>query len=183
MKKMKKVCAVLLAVLSVSLLASAFAGPHKGRLAISGGEANVVRWDGIDGVITALNVDNPVGNIHSGTFPWSAGSGQALVNLKTGATSFQVEGLVINGAIFSGTPGPITMVTGTLVCDAGTPTETAFDTPSVPLDAQGDANFSGQLSGVPTTGCGNPIFLIRIADLPGATGLWIATGADRIGGQ
>ena len=168
MKKMKKACAVLLAVLSVSLLASAFAGPN-----------NIVRWNSIDGVITALNVDNPVGNnIHSGTFAWSVGSGQAHVNLTTGHTSFQVEGLVINGAIFSGTPGPITMVTGTLVCDAGTAGETPFDTPSVPLDAQGDAQFSGQLSGVPTT-CGNPIFLIRIAVPVGAAGRWIATGANR----
>ena len=172
MKKMKKACAVLLAVLSVSLLASAFAGPN-----------DIVRWNRIEGVITALNVDNPVGNIHSGTFAWSAGSGQARVNLSTGHTSFQVEGLVINGTAFSGTPGPVTAVTGTLVCDAGTAGETPFDTPSVPLDAQGDANFSGQLSGVPTTGCGNPIFLIRIAQPAGAAGLWIATGADRIGGQ
>ena len=182
MKKMKKACAVLLAVLSVSLLASAFAGPHKGRPAISGGEANVVRWNGIDGVITALNVDNPVGNISAGTFPWSAGRGHANVNLSTGQTSFQVEGLVINGTVFSGTPGPITMVTGTLVCDAGTAGETPFDTPSVPLDAQGDANFTGQLQSIPTT-CGNPIFLIRIAQPAGAAGLWIATGSDRIGGQ
>src|SRR6266446_1368041 len=170
MKKMKKACSVFLAVLSVSLLASAFAGSN-----------SIVRWNRIDGVITALNVDNPVGTIHSGTFPWSAGSGQALVNLKTGATSFQVEGLVINGAIFSGTPGPITMVIGTLVCDAGTAGETPFDTPSVPLDAQGDANFTGQLQSIPTT-CGNPIFLIRIAQPAGAAGRWIATGADRIGG-
>src|SRR5713101_5449331 len=148
MKKMKKAYAVLLAVLSVSLLASAFAGPHKGRPAISGGEANVVRWNGIDGVITALNVDNPVGNIHSGTFPWSAGSGQALVNLSTGQTSFQVEGLVINGAVFSGTSGPITAVTGTLVCNPG-PTQTALDTANVPFDVNGDAVFTGQIANIP----------------------------------
>ena len=172
MKKMKKACAVLCAVLSVSLLASAFAGPN-----------DIVRWNSIVGVITALNVDNPVGNnIHSGTFAWSVGSGQAHVNLSTGHTSFLVEGLVINGTAFSGTPGPITMVTGTLVCDAGTAGETPFDTPSVPLDAQGDAKFAGQLQSIPTT-CGNPIFLIRIAQPAGAAGRWIATGADRIGGQ
>src|SRR5260370_27787653 len=81
MKKMKKACAVLLAVLSVSLLASAFAGPN-----------NIVRWNSIDGVITALNVDNPVGNnIHSGTFAWSVGSGQAHVTLSTRPTSFPLE--------------------------------------------------------------------------------------------
>src|SRR5260370_12763979 len=103
MKKTKKVCAVLLAVLSVSLLTSAFAGSN-----------SIVRWNRIDGVITALNVDNPVGTIHSGTFPWSAESGQALVNLNTGATSFQVDGLVINCAVFSCTTRPITSGTVTL---------------------------------------------------------------------
>ncbi len=171
MKKMKKACAVLLAVLSVSLLASAFAGEDKGK-------DNFVRWDQIVGVITALNVNNPVGNISAGTFPWSAGSGHARVDLSTGHTSFQVEGLVINGTVFSGTPGPITAVEGTLVCDAGSDAQTAFDTAPRSLSVHGDAQFSGQLSGVPTTGCGNPIFLIRIAQPAGAAGRWIATGAN-----
>jgi hypothetical protein len=170
MKKMKKACAVLLAVLSVSLLTSAFAGSN-----------SIVRWNRIDGVITALNVDNPVGTIHSGTFPWSAESGQALVNLNTGATSFQVEGLVINGAVFSGTAGPITAVTRTLVCNPG-PTQTNRDTASVALDARGDAHFTGTIANIPNP-CGNPVFLIRIAAPAGAAGLWIATGADRTGGQ
>jgi hypothetical protein len=168
--QMKKVCALLCAGLSVLLLASAFAGSN-----------GIVRWNRIDGVITALNVDNPVGNIHSGTFPWSAGSGQALVNLSTGHTSFQVEGLVINGAIFSGTSGPITAVTGTLVCNPG-PTQTAHDTASVPFDVQGDAVFTGTIANIPNP-CDNPVFLIRIAQPAGAAGLWIATGSDRIGGQ
>ena len=169
MKKTKKVCAVLCAVLSVLLLTSAFAGSN-----------SIVRWNQIVGVITALNVDNPVGNISAGTFPWSAGSGHALVDLSTGHTSFEVEGLVINGTTFSGTPGPITAVEGTLVCNPGAG-QTNLDTASVALDAQGDAHFTGTIVNIPTT-CGNPIFLIRIAD-PFAAGRWIATGADRIGGQ
>ena len=171
MKKMKKACAVLLAVLSVSLLASAFAGPN-----------NIVRWNSIDGVITALNVDNPVGNnIHSGTFAWSVGSGQAHVNLSTGHTSFLVEGLVINGTVFSGTTGPITAVVGTLVCNPG-PAQTVQDTASVPFEVQGDAHFTGTIGKIPNP-CDNPIFLIRIAVPVGAAGRWIATGADRTGGQ
>jgi hypothetical protein len=164
---MKKVCAVLCAVLSVLLLASAFAG-----------EDNVVRWARIVGVITALNVDNPVGNIHSGTFPWTTRSGIAQVDLSTGGVSWEVDGLVINGAVFSGTPGPITAVRGTLVCNPG-PTQTVFNTGARPLNVHGDAQFSGRLNGIPTTACGNPIFLIRIAAPAGAAGSWIATGADR----
>ena len=170
MKKTKKVCAVLCAVLSVLLLTSAFAGSN-----------SIVRWNQIVGVITALNVDNPVGSISAGTFPWSAGSGHAHVDLSTGQTSFQVEGLVINGTVFSGTTGPITAVEGTLVCNPG-PAQTVQDTASVPFEVQGDANFTGTIGKIPNP-CDNPIFLIRIAAPVGAAGRWIATGADRTGGQ
>ena len=44
-----------------------------------------VRWRRIAGVITAVNVDNPVGKISAGTFPRSARGGNARVNLSTGA--------------------------------------------------------------------------------------------------
>jgi hypothetical protein len=166
MKKMKKVCAMLCAVLSVLFLASAFAG-----------EDNFIRWDRIVGVITALNVDNPVGTIHSGTFPWTTRSGLARVDLTTGTVQWEVDGLVINGANFSGTPGPITFVKGTLVCNAGG-NQTVFDTNPVAINSHGDAQFNGRFAQVPGT-CGNPIFLIRIAAPVGAAGRWIATGATR----
>jgi hypothetical protein len=168
MKKMKKVCAMLCGVLSLLSLASAFAG-----------EDNFARWERIVGVITALNVDNPVGTIHSGTFPWTTRSGLARVDLTTGTVQWEVDGLVINGANFSGTPGPITAVKGTLVCNAGGGNETAFDTSPVSLNSHGDAQFSGRFLGSPPgTACGNPIFLIRIAAPAGAAGRWIATGAS-----
>jgi hypothetical protein len=54
-----------------------------------------------------------------------------------------------------------------------------FNTDARPLNVHGDALFSGHLNGAPTTACGNPIFLIRIAAPMGAAGHWIATGADR----
>ena len=79
---------------------------------------NAVRWQTMVGVITAQNVNNPIANgINSGTFAWSARGGSATVNLETGATYFNVEGLVINGTSFSGTPGPVTQIEGTLVCN------------------------------------------------------------------
>ena len=168
MRKMKKVCAVFCALLSGLFLASAFAG-----------EDNFVRFERIVGVITALNVDNPVGTIHSGTFPWTTRSGLARVDLTTGAVNWEVDGLVINGANFSGTPGPITAVRGTLVCNAGG-NQTVHDTGAIALNSHGDAQFAGHFSGNPPgPGCGNPIFLIRIAAPAGAAGRWIATGASR----
>jgi hypothetical protein len=54
-----------------------------------------------------------------------------------------------------------------------------FNTDARPLNVHGDAQFSGHLNGAPTTACGNPIFVIRIAAPMGAAGRWIATGADR----
>ena len=162
---MKKILTVLITLLCASTVFAA-------------SKNDVVRWQTVVGVITALNVDNPVADIHSGTFAWSAQSGNAHINLSTGTASFKVEGLVIIGTPFSGTPGPITAVTGTLVCNAGEETEAVLDTDKVPLSENGDANFSGHIANIPSP-CANPIFLIRIADPEGAAGFWIATGADR----
>jgi hypothetical protein len=166
---MKKVCAMLCLLLGATL-SFAQANP------------NLVRWQNMAGVITAQNVDNPVStHIHSGTFAWTVRKGFASVNLATGATIFQVEALNINGAAFSGTPGPIPAVTGTLVCNAGSDTEVPLNTAAAKLDAQGSTQFAGHIANIPAT-CSNPLFLLRIAGLPassGANGLWIATGTER----
>ena len=167
---MKKICAMLFMLLS----ASASFAQH--------GNDAVVRWKSIVGVIATQQDTNPVSNnIDSGTFAWTTLGGHARVNLATGAAAFTVEGLVINGAQFSGTPGPITSVTGTLVCNAGSPDqEFTLDSPPVDLSPLGNARFSGSLSnGQPISSCGNPLFLIRIFNIPQARGRWIATGAQR----
>lgn len=143
-----------------------------------------VQWKSIVGVISAPSVNNPVGTVDSGTFPWSVRAGDARVDLATGRARFEVNGLVINGQIFSGTPGPVNAVTGTVVCNAGDATEAELDTSDVPLDGQGNARFSGMIPGIPAV-CANPLFLVRIAtianpDNPNAArGFWIATGAQR----
>ena len=163
---MKKVCTMLLLLLGAS---AAFAQST----------STVVRWQSMAGVITAQGVDNPVSkNVHSGTFAWTVQSGSASVDLATGATQFHVGGLNINGTMFSGTPGPITAVTGTLVCNAGTPTEVALNSGAATLNAQGDTQLTGHIANIPAT-CSNPLFLLRIARLPGDNGLWIATGTER----
>jgi hypothetical protein len=156
---MKKV----LAVVFLCLFATAIA---------VGQSSNVVFWKTITGVITAPAVSNPVGGIASGSSPWTTTGGFALVNLMTGEVAFNVEGLVINGGNASGTPGPVTNVAGALVCNASS-SPTVTETSPVALSAQGNASFSGTLSGAPSS-CTNPIFLIRV---PG--GPWIATGAVR----
>ncbi|HWS69855.1 MAG TPA: hypothetical protein VN325_44385, partial [Steroidobacteraceae bacterium] len=116
MKKMKKACAVLLAVLSVSLLASAFAQGEDNNN--NKNNNNNVRWQNIVGNITVSNND-AVGGILPGTTPWSTVGGRARVNLATGRVSFDVDGLVLNGGNATGTPDGINQVEGTLVCNAG----------------------------------------------------------------
>jgi hypothetical protein len=163
--EMKKVAAVLL---SLGFCAGA-------ALALDLGES--VRWNSIVGVITAPGVDNPVSGIHAGAGPWSVRSGRARVNLNTGAAFFDVDGLVLNGSNSSGTPGPVTAVVGTLVCNPGA-SPVILDTAQAALNVHGDAQFAGQISGIPST-CNNPLFLVRIAAPAGAAGRWIATGAER----
>jgi hypothetical protein len=163
---MKKVLAVLLPLAFCATAAFAWA------------QESVVRWNGIRGVITAPGVDNPVGTIHAGAGPWTVQAGHARVNLTNGNTFFDVDGLVLNGGNSTGTPGPVTSVNGTLVCNSGSTTATILDTKAVSLNGQGDAHFSGQLTGIPAT-CDNPVFLIRIAVPAGAAGRWIATGVER----
>jgi len=153
---MKKVCLLLL-----TLCAGAFAQSD-----------TVVRWRGMEGVVTAPGVDNPVGQIHSAPGPWTTRNGNARVNLTTGSGSFEVEGLVFNGSNFSGTTGPVAIVVGTLVCNPGSPAgtvETAIDTPTAALSPVGDAELSFKIN-VPVV-CNNPVFLIRAA-----SGRWLATG-------
>src|SRR4029078_9817786 len=103
---MKKVC-----LLTLTLCLGAFAQSD-----------TLVRWRGIEGVITAPGVDNPVGQIHSGAGPGTTKDGSARINLNSGEGSFEVEGLVLNGGNSSGTLGSINTVVGTVVCNAGTDT-------------------------------------------------------------
>jgi len=138
--------------------------------------AQSTTWLRIVGVITAPGVQNPVGNIPSGGLPWTTTSGIATVNLTDGTVAFAVEGLVLVGGNFSGTPGPVTSVKGTLACYVGTADQVNIDTPAVPLSPQGNAVFSGSFgSALPPSCINNPLFLIRVA-----SGAWIATGAVRL---
>ena len=167
---MKKMLAVMLTLMCAS---SVFAFDN---------DDAIVRWKSIVGVITIPGVDNPVGGIRAGATPWTVRSGHASVNLVTGHTSFEVEGLSINGGNSTGTPGPISAITGTLVCNAGATAQAVLDTAAVPLNAHGDANFSGQLQNIPAT-CSNALFLVRISSPAGAAGRWIATGTERFIGD
>ena len=138
-------------------------------------QSNTV-WHRTVGVITAPGVANPVAGIASGGLPWTASGGTVTVNLATGAVAFVVDGLVLVGGNASGTPGGVTSVRGTLVCDPGATDQVIINTPVVPLSAQGNAAFSGQFEGPPPPAtCAKPVFLV----LASPANVWIATGAVR----
>lgn len=139
-------------------------------------QAQMVKWKEIIGLIEPGNtVGSGTGQVTGGGEPWSASNGAAKVNLKTGKLEFTVKGLVFAGGRFIGTPGPVTEVKGTLVCNAtGTGNSVLVDTSLVPLDEEGDANFNGHVSLDPACFNGDIAFLIRIG-----ANLWIANGAVR----
>jgi hypothetical protein len=134
---------------------------------------NIVVWRTIIGVAQAGNV---VGGITGGGQPWSTREGEVLVSLDSGFVEFEVRGLVLAGGNAIGTPGPVNQVKGTLVCGPGSASPTIIDTPLVPLDAQGNAEFSGSFSSS-TAGCSptDVAFLIRTAG-----GGWIGNGSVRL---
>ena len=120
-------------------------------------EVNVVKWDQIIGSVSPFQ---PIGGIAAVGFPWSVEKGKAWVHLETGQVKFNVKGLVLAGSTplaVAGTIGVTTKVKGTLVCNGlSTATSALVDTPSVPLDTQGNAEFVGNVA-YPLPACSPPI--------------------------
>jgi hypothetical protein len=151
--------------------------------------AQTVSWRQVVGIIPAGNtVGVGTGAVPGGFLPWTTTDGAARVNLRNGEIKFSVRGLVFAGGapgITIGTPGPITGVKGTLVCDAdgsaGGGNSVVVDTPSVALSATGDAAFSGNIGPLPAV-CSSQAdiaFLVRASVVGGNSveGPWIANGA------
>jgi len=123
--------------------------------------------------------------------PWTVANGSAEVNLHNGDVTFTVSGLVLAGdPSFTtiGTPGVVTMVKGTFVCNDTAPgAPELVDTDAVALNARGDARFHGRVD-LPDSCADEPediAFLIRIADVSDPAGaglidLWNAFGATRV---
>jgi hypothetical protein len=153
---------VLVAAIGSALLLSAIVSPAA---------ADSVRWSTVVGIEDANNV---VGNIAGGGQPWTTLGGFAGIDLASGHTEFEVRGLVLAGGNTIGTPGAITQVMGTVICDAGAQNLT-FNTPLVTLSPRGDAQFAGTIGPIAAS-CtsSNVAFLIRIP-----AGRWIANGAVR----
>jgi hypothetical protein len=168
-------------LLSLSLLVLAFTAATA--------TAQTASWRQIVGIIPAGNVvGSGTGAVPGGFLPWTTTAGAARVNLRNGEIQFSVRGLVFAGGapgITIGTPGPITGVKGTLVCDvdgsAGGGNSVLVETPSVPLSPTGDAAVSGKVGPLPAV-CSSEkdlAFLVRASVFGGNSveGPWIANGA------
>lgn len=176
-KVLRAVAFALLAVLTVGAAAN-FA--YAKRMPASFGDVEV-EWRQIVGILApGLTVGTGTGKVTGGGSPWHSATGNAEVDLTTGNIRFAVEGLVLASGNSIGTPGPVSSVKGTLVCDTtgvlNGGNSTLVDTPVVPLSAQGNASFRGSLGALPTACTSQPsiAFVIR------AGNAWIASGMIRV---
>jgi hypothetical protein len=131
-------------------------------------QAQVVRWKQIVGIIEGGNlVGSGTGQVAGAPGPWSASEGFARVNLGNGNIVFQVQGLVLAGGNSIGTPGPVTEVKGTLVCNtdgSSTGNSVLVDTDTVSLSSKGNARLRGNVGLLPDECINEPdiAFLVRV---------------------
>ena len=119
---------------------------------------------------------------------WTTTEGRAEVDLDHGRVEFSVKGLVLaDDPSFTniGTPGLVTLVKGTLVCNDTQPgVPELVDTDAVVLSSRGNASFRGHVD-LPASCLAEPqdtVFLIRIADPENFLfDLYNAFGAVRMG--
>ena len=153
--------------------------------ALIGGNASAdpgdnFRWQSIIGIQEKGNVVGTGTGAVTGAGVWSAQGGHVKVDPDNGKIDFEVNGLVLAGGNSIGTPGTVTQVKGTLVCDtdgsASGLNSVIVDTPLVDLSEEGDAQFHGSVGALPAVCATEPdiAFLIRAG--ASATAKWIANG-------
>jgi hypothetical protein len=153
--------------------------------ALIGGNASAdpgdnLRWQSVIGIAQAGNVVGTGTGAVTGAGVWSAQGGHVKVDPDKGKIDFEVNGLVLAGGNSIGTPGTVTQVKGTLVCDtdgsASGLNSVIVDTPPVDLSDEGDAQFHGSVGALPAVCATEPdiAFLIRAGAT--ATAKWIANG-------
>jgi polyisoprenoid-binding protein YceI len=137
-----------------------------------------LRWQTVTGIAAPNGVvGSGTGAITGAPGPWSALGGKVRVDPHRGRIEFSVDGLVLAAGNSIGTPGTVTQVKGTVVCDtdgsASGGNSVLVDTPLVELDDQGDARFNGGVT-IPAV-CASELdvaFLLRTV-----SGRWIANGS------
>ena len=142
-----------------------------------------LRWETFVGNIrtgAAGAVGSGTGLVNAAGGIWVTTGGRTRVNLASGEIRFEIQGLVRGDGNDVGTPGTNTQVQGTLVCDTngsgGQGNSTLVPTPLVPLSAQGNAEFKGNVGPLPAACLTEPdvAFLVRSVN-----GNWFAAAIVR----
>jgi hypothetical protein len=166
------------ALLRKSLIASgvALAAAVIGQSA-SADPGDSLRWQSVIGIAAPNGiVGSGTGAVTGAPGPWSALGGKVKVDADRGRIEFSVDGLVLAAGNAIGTPGTVTQLKGTVVCDtdgsASGGNSVLVDTPLVELDDQGDARFNGRVA-IPAVCASEPdvAFVFRTG-----SGRWIANG-------
>jgi hypothetical protein len=181
---MKKGQWLLVGVMNLATLTGVL--PHTSITAHAGDLT--LRWNHIIGIQQPGDViGSGNGQVIGNERIWTARKGVVKINLVSGNFYFKVKGLVLasgNGTSASdiGTPGTVTQVRGTLVCDldGSAGGSVLADTGSTDLSKNGTVVRSGNMWVPPicTTESDN-MFLIRIVDPASAADQWIAAGVER----
>jgi hypothetical protein len=106
--------------------------------------------------------------------PWRIGSLFGLVYANGTITVVGTRLLLAGGNGLGSNPVP--SVEAKLFCGTS---DTAYDSPAVPLDANGNFNISGSLSSTPPYPCTTPVLLI----VAGPDGPWLAAGIPDNGSE
>ena len=145
--------------------------------AASADPGDSLRWQSVIGIAAPNGiVGSGTGAVTGAPGPWSALGGKVKVDPDKGRIEFSVDGLVLAAGNFIGTPGTVSQIKGTLVCDtdgsASGGNSVLVETPLVDLDDQGDARFHGSVA-IPAVCASEPdvAFVFRTS-----SGRWIANG-------
>jgi hypothetical protein len=131
-----------------------------------------VRWDSIVGIVVPGDtIGQGSGAVRGAESPWVALGEFAELSLTRENLRFSAQGLVLASGDAIGTPGYVTEVLGTLVCDTDGSAggdSVVVETPLVALDRHGNASFNGSVSPLPAECHAEPdiAFLVRVPPAP-----------------
>ncbi len=144
----------------------------------------LVRWQTIVGIpVPGDTVGEGRGLIRGAETPWTSTGGFAELSLTRENLRFTAEGLALATGDAIGTPGSVTEVLGTIVCDTDGSAwghSAVVETPLILLDKHGKATFNGSVAPLPLECFTEPdiAFLVRIPPRP-AQMVLPASGRDQ----
>lgn len=152
------VLAAAIGAFSLAFAAGAFAHPnHDGK------RTGAPLID--ESLAPSLPSDPSFHTVRAGVLPWVLKAGEVRLK-RDGHFDLRVKGLVIPTGMFASTPGPVTMISASLYCNADMSRTAADTTQQVPISRKGDARIHDAHFSVPAT-CLAPVILVHPVGVPG----------------